>query len=195
MSAHVLAGLPPAVKQRASVVATLGPAGTDAQAEAERYFENVILAESFEGAMRAGQDGGASVLVAAGFLERDGKDVVDSWVDMHFRNHGRMRLSATWESNTKVMCVATNPASAESPEEVRTLAIHPATAAFAKRFVPLAAHAYVNAKPIAVQWAAEGRADGCIGSLDVVQQQEVLKVHQIFRPTMVWCLYEPVHRA
>lgn len=145
--------------------------------------------------MRLGQDGGAYVLVAAGFLERDGRGVVDSWVDMHFRNHGRMRLAATWESNTKVMCVATNPASAENPDQVRTLAIHPATAAFAKRFVPLAAHAYVNAKPIAVQWAVEGRADGCIGSLDVVKQRKELKVHQIFRPTMVWCLYEPARGA
>ncbi|GLV87981.1 hypothetical protein Slala03_76700 [Streptomyces lavendulae subsp. lavendulae] len=173
-------------------MATLGPAGTDAQAEAAQHFENIVLADSFEGAMRVGLNDGAYVLVAAGFLERDGKDVVDSWVDMHFRNHGRMRLTATWESSTKVMCVATNPASAKTPEEMKTLAIHPATAAFANRFAPLAQHAYVNAKPIAVQWAAEGRADGCIGSLDVVQQRDTLKVHQIFRPTMVWCLYERV---
>ncbi|MEU3721345.1 hypothetical protein [Streptomyces sp. NPDC031705] len=190
-----LAGLPPDIAPKSAVVATLGPAGTDAQAEASRFFEKVVLAESFGGAMRFGQTENSYVLVAAGFLERKGGDVTDSWVDMHFRTFGRMRLVAAWENNTKVMCVATNPATASTPEEARTLAIHPATAAFANRFAPLASHLYVNAKPTAVQWASDGRADGCVGSLDVVRQAPGLVVHHIFRPTMLWCLYEPTRRT
>ncbi|MBC3840283.1 hypothetical protein GXW82_08915 [Streptacidiphilus sp. 4-A2] len=194
MPSDLLAGLPPNIDSKSAVVATLGPAGTDAQAEASRFFERVVLAESFDGAMRFGQAEKSYVLVAAGFLEKEGRDVTDSWVDMHFRVFGRMRLVAAWENNTKVMCVATNPAMARTPEEARTLAIHPATAAFAKRFAPLASHVYVNAKPTAVRWASDGRADGCVGSLDVVEQAQGLVVHQIFRPTMLWCLYEPVNR-
>ncbi|MFJ6780856.1 hypothetical protein [Streptomyces yangpuensis] len=168
--------------------------GTDAQAEANKFFKNVVLAGSFSDAMQFGRAEKAYVLVAAGFLERDGQDVVDSWVDMHFRAFGTMKLVATWESSTKVMCLATNPARARTLEEAQTLAIHPATAALAQRFAPLARHVYVNAKPLAVQRASEGLADGCLGSLDVVQKANHLKVHQIFRPTMVWCLYEPGDR-
>ncbi|MFB9517144.1 hypothetical protein [Streptomyces purpureus] len=165
--------------------------GTDAHAEAERHFGRVLLADSFNAAMDLGLAEGVLVLVAAGFVERDEQRVVDSWVDMHFRNLDLMRLVATWESPTKPMCVAVNPARVAGVEEMRSVAIHPATAAFARRYAPHAVPTYVNAKPIAVRWASEGRVDGCIGSLDVVQDSAGLEVRHVWQPTMVWCLYEP----
>ncbi|WP_326621699.1 hypothetical protein OHA57_39010 (plasmid) [Streptomyces anulatus] len=174
-----------------ATVATLGPAGTDAHAEATRHFGRVLLADSFNAAMDLGLSDDVLVLIAAGFVERDEHTVVDSWVDMHFRNFDRMSLVATWESSTKPMCVAVNLARAASMDTMRSIAIHPATAAFARKFVPHATPRYVNAKPIAVQWAKEGRADGCIGSLDIVQENTELEVQRIWQPTMVWCLYEP----
>lgn len=184
-----LGGMPRDI--RTGTVATLGPAGTDAHAEAARHFGRVLLADSFNAAMDLGLSEGVQVLVAAGFVERDEHTLVDSWVDMHFRNYDRIRLVATWESPTKPMCVAVNRARATSLDTVDSLAIHPATAAFARKFVPHAVPRYVNAKPIAVQWAVEGLVDGCIGSLDIVQENSELDVKHIWQPTMVWCLYEP----
>ncbi|MEU5951488.1 hypothetical protein [Streptomyces sp. NPDC047525] len=172
-------------------MATLGPVGTDAHAEASRHFDRVLLADSFNAAMDLGFSKSIPVLVAAGFLQRDEHTVVDSWVDMHFRNFERTSLVATWESPTKPMCVAVNRARATAMELMDSIAIHPATAAFARRFAPRAAPCFVDAKPVAVKWAEEGRVDGCIGSLDVVKQGAKLDILHVWQPTMVWCLYKP----
>ena len=187
--------LPSAVVERMTfpdaTVATLGPAGTDAHAEASRLFPDVVLAESFSEAVAYGEQHGTYVLVAAGFIERNETDVTDSWVDLHFRSYGRMSLKAVWEQQTKAMCIAVNTGRADSLEAVRRVAIHPATAVFARKYVPKATVCYVNAKPIAVDLANDGTVDACVGSLDVVAKAPNLKVHEVFRPTMVWCLYEP----
>ncbi|MFF1560943.1 hypothetical protein [Streptomyces sp. NPDC058279] len=178
---------PPSAVQ---AVATLGPEGTDAHAEAARLFPTVILTESFDAAMRAARDQGTGALVAAGFVERRGEVVTDLWVDMHFRNHGHMGLTRVWESPTKAMCVATRR-NVPDLSAVRTLALHPATRAFADEFTPAATRWYVDAKPLAVKLAADGSVDGCIGSVDIARQHG-LEIRQVFEPTMVWCLYHPI---
>lgn len=186
-----LVAFPQEIGMTTATVATLGPVGTDAHAEADRLFGDVLLADSFNEAMDVGLTEGVPVLVAAGFLERDGNKVVDSWVDIHFRNLDRMRLLATWESPTKPMCIASNRTRVGSMGKIATIALHPATETFARTFVPQATRKFVNAKPIAAQWADEGQVDGCIGSLDIVRAMPNLEVHTIWQPTMVWCLYEP----
>ncbi|WP_406376697.1 hypothetical protein [Streptomyces sp. NBC_00647] len=172
-------------------VATLGPVGTDAHAEASRLFDDIVLTDSFAEAVAYGERHQSYALVAAGFIERSASDITDSWVDLHFRAYGRMTLAAVWEQNTKAMCIATNPQHAETLDAVRRIAIHPATAVFARTYTPQAEVVYVNAKPIAVECASQGTVDACVGSLDVVTQASNLMVHDVFRPTMVWCLYEP----
>lgn len=176
-------------------VATLGPVGTDAHAEASRLFDDIVLTDSFAEAVAYGEQHQTYALVAAGFIERSASDITDSWVDLHFRAYGRMTLAAVWEQNTKAMCIATNPQRAETLDAVRRIAIHPATAVFARKYTPQAEVVYVNAKPIAVECASQGTVDACVGSLDVVTRASNLMVHDVFRPTMVWCLYEPPPRA
>ncbi|UQW99112.1 hypothetical protein [Streptomyces sp. RerS4] len=174
------------IERRRGVVATLGPEGTDAHAEALRLFDQAVLAPTFDAALRYAYENDTFALVAAGFVERAGEAVRDLWVDMHFRNLGRMRVDEVWVSPTKDMCVATR--SHGSPETARSLALHPATRVFADTFVPGARRRYVDAKPVAVRLVAQGKADCCIGSVDVVERHG-LRIHEVFRPTMVWCLY------
>ncbi|MGI5451367.1 hypothetical protein ACQEVM_37545 [Streptomyces sp. CA-243310] len=178
-----------------TVVATLGPEGTDAHAEATRCFENVTLSPSFNAAMEVAYERGIHALVAAGFVERAGASgtVTDCWVDVHFRNLGRMELVHVWQSPTKEMCLATN-GRALDVRAIRSIALHPATQVFADRLAPHAAREYVDAKPIAVRMAADGRVDGCIGSVDVARQAG-LDIRETFAPTMVWCLYRRAPRS
>ncbi|MFK0016255.1 hypothetical protein [Streptomyces sp. NPDC091027] len=88
---------------------------------------------------------------------------------------------------TKQMCLASHPAAGV----LRSVALHPATQVFADTFAPAADRRYVDAKPAAVQLAARGEVDGCIGSVDVATRAG-LTVREVFEPTMVWCLYRPV---
>nr|BFD90942.1 hypothetical protein KitaXyl93_23020 [Kitasatospora sp. Xyl93] len=174
----------------AQAVATLGPEGTDAEAEARRHFGNVVLAPSFELAVQTAITEGCHAMVAAGYAERHrpGNEVSDLWVDLHFRHLGKIEIVRVWESPTKRMCLAVAP----SVQRPRTLALHPATKAFADRYLPGADHRYVDAKPLAVRQVVEGCVEGCIGSVDVVQQAGLVVLHE-FQPTMVWCLYRPVN--
>lgn len=172
----------------ASAVVTLGPAGTDAHAEAQRHFDQVILTRSFSAALMTALDRHAYALVAAGFVERglDGA-ITSGWIDLHFRHLGQLEIADTWVAPTKQMCLAASPA----VTAVRSLALHPATQVFADTYAPGAVYRYVDAKPAAVQLAANGEVDGCIGSVDVALQAG-LSVRDVFEPTMVWCLYRPV---
>ncbi|MER7673120.1 hypothetical protein ABTY61_32325 [Kitasatospora sp. NPDC096128] len=172
-------------------VVTLGPEGTDAHHEASRHFATVLLADTFELAVQQALARDCHAMVAAGFVERRGPggEVSDLWVDVHFRHHGAVELAAVWEAPTKAMCLAALPG-IPSP---RTIALHPATGAFAERYAPAAGRRYVDAKPLAVRQVLDGLTEGCIGSVDVVQRAG-LTVLQEFRPTMVWCLYRAVNR-
>lgn len=184
-----LSGESPQYDSEATVV-TLGPTGTDAQAEASKFFKTILLADSFEQAMTQAYETRAQALIAAGFLDRSGQGITRGWVDLHFEWLDRMRVSATWESPTKVMCLATNPRRVKRLAEVQSVAIHPSTEALARRYLPHAEFTYTRAKPIAVEHAETGEVDACLGSRDVVQRSETLVIHETFRPTMVWCLYE-----
>ncbi|MEU6932897.1 hypothetical protein AB0A05_27485 [Streptomyces sp. NPDC046374] len=177
-------------RRRTRTVHTLGPAGTDAHAEASRLFDHVAVADSFDAAVRDARESGDLALVAAGFVQKAGNRVVDLWVDLHFRNLGLMELAQVWESPTKPMCLATRPGTSS----VDTIALHPATEAFADRLVPTARRQYVDAKPLAVRMAAEGLVDACIGSVDVAVACG-LTVRSQFQPSMVWCLYKPCQQA
>ncbi|WP_223242753.1 hypothetical protein [Streptomyces sp. CBMA123] len=172
-------------------VVTLGPEGTDAHHEARRHFAKVLLTDTFELAVREALSRDCHALVAAGFVERHrpGGEVSDLWVDIHFRHLGQVELAAVWEAPTKPMCLAAPPG-IHTP---RTVALHPATGAFAERYAPAAGRRYVDAKPLAVRQVLDGTAEGCIGSVDVVQHAG-LAVLQEFQPTMVWCLYRAVNR-
>lgn len=170
-------------------IVTLGPEGTDAHAEALKHFSDVQLAPSFPEAMRSAHQNGHLALVAAGYLRYDAAATTDSWVDLHFRHHPEMVLLHVWQSPTKPMCVAVNQTRARSIADIKSLALHPATRAIAEKLSINAAMTFVNAKPIAVERAAAGEFDACIGSVDVVAKFPALRAVRALQPTMVWCLY------
>lgn len=170
-------------------IVTLGPEGTDAHAEASKHFSDVRLARSFPEAMQTARHNGHLALIAAGYLRYDDTAVVDSWVDLHFRHHADMELLHVWHSPTKPMCVAVNRTRVRSIADIGSLALHPATRAIAEMLSIDAAMTFVSAKPIAVERAAAGEVDACIGSADVVARFPALHPVKTLQPTMVWCLY------
>ncbi|MGW0047018.1 ferredoxin [Nocardia cyriacigeorgica] len=170
-------------------IVTLGPAGTDAEAEARKQTSVVRLVDSFADAMAAATAGEVLALVAAGYLALDADDrTVDSWVDQHFTHTGVLRLHRCWESPTKPMCLAVRR---DLPRQasVATVATHPATRVFAARYAPGAQLVSVDAKPLAARAAAHGEVDACIASVDVVARYSQLDVRVEWQPTMVWLLY------
>lgn len=166
-------------------VFTLGPGGTDAHAEAVRLFSKVELCSSFPEAMATAFECDQYAMVTAGYVELSGGSTTDSWVSLHFKYHSKMDLIETWHAPTKPMCVAIH-IGFDRPSSV---ALHPATAAFADVFGLPAERTFVRAKPAAAQLAAEGAVTACIASVDVVAQHPQLRPMQIFQPKMVWCLY------
>jgi hypothetical protein len=167
------------------VVVTLGPNGTDAHAEACRLFPRVELESSFRAAMRRALDRDEHALLAAGFVAVAQDRIVDSWVTVHFEYHDTMEIVRSWHAPTKPMCVAVNV----DAGAVGSVALHPATIAFADSFGLPARRTFVEAKPVAADLAAAGDVDGCIASVDVVQRHPSLRILREFHPTMVWCLY------
>lgn len=172
-------------------VFTLGPAGTDSEHEARKHFSKVLLFDSFGESVKQARDAGGFVLVPAGYVEYRRGELTDTWVDLHFRNLDHLRLTLVWASPTKQMCLAINRDRVADRRSIRSVALHPATAALADRSCGGARRTFVNAKPLAVQAAARGTVDACIGSVDVVAQTSLEPI-DFFRPTMVWCLYEPL---
>ncbi|MFE9606852.1 hypothetical protein [Streptomyces hokutonensis] len=181
-------------KEFGDKVVTLGPTGTDAEAVAHQLFTHVELAESFNEAMQIACLTGICALVPAGYLERDRTGIHHSWVDLHFSYSDRLQLIRLWEQPTKEMCLAINSERFSSISEVKSLAIHPATLVFARRYLPHARITYVRAKPLAARMAAAAHTDACIASLDVVQQEKSLRPVLMFTPTMIWCLYSTSRR-
>ncbi|MCC3318279.1 ferredoxin [Nocardia africana] len=179
----------PAVFRVREPIVTLGPAGTDAHAEADKHSGTVRLVESFTDTMAcAAADPGVHALVAAGYLALDEAGVaVDSWTDQHFTHSGVLRMERCWESRTKPMCFAIHRTVART--SVRAVATHPATRVFAARYAPSARQFSVRAKPLAALAAAHREVDACIASTDVVARFPQLEVVDEFQPTMVWLLY------
>lgn len=167
---------------------TLGPVGTDAEALASRLALDVRLVNSFREAMDRACTEKVVALVACGHLRLRGSILEESWTELHFEYCDRLRLVRCFSAATKPMCIAVH-ADCDRP---RTIAIHPATKAFAKRFAPGLELRFVGSKPLAVSLCLTGDVDMCIGSVDVVQQHPTLRVLQVFRPSMVWALYSKV---
>jgi ferredoxin len=170
-------------------IVTLGPAGTDAEAEARKHTALVQLVDSFADAMALAADQDVCALVAAGYLALDTEGrTTDSWVDQHFGHTGALRLQRCWESPTKPMCLAVHR-DLPGRTPVQTVATHPATRVFATRYAPGARLVTVNAKPLAAHAAAHGEVDACIASVDVAARYPQLDVRYEWQPTMVWLLY------
>jgi hypothetical protein len=174
-------------------IKTLGPPGTDAHAEAVRIGgENITLFPSFRAAMDDSESHGGRALVAAGYLEMSHGSVVDSWVDLHFSKLRSMTMVGVWESPTKPMCVAIHSQFPGGLVDVRTAASHPATLHLGRVYRrALGVFSRGRAKPEAVRLVSEGVVESCIGSVDVVESMENLKIMKTLEATMVWCLYEP----
>jgi prephenate dehydratase len=177
-----------------SMVSTLGPEGTDSENEARKHFSKIRLFPTFVDAVDYAEKNDEYALVPAGYLDYQNGELADTWVALHFRLIGRMRVVALWESPTKAMCLAINRERAANRESIRTIALHPATAVFAKQACAGADVTYVNAKPLAVNAAASGRVDACIGSVDVIAKSALEPV-EFFYPTMVWFLYGSLSRS
>jgi prephenate dehydratase len=178
------------VKQ--DIIKTLGPSGTDAHAEAVRIGgENIELFPSFRAAIDDSETYGGRALVAAGYLDMNNGSVVDSWVDLHFSKLKSMTMVGVWESPTKPMCVAVHSEFSGELKDIRTAASHPATLQFVREHLPAdVAVSTVRAKPEAARLVSEQAVDACIGSVDVVESIESLKILKKLEATMVWCLYE-----
>lgn len=170
------------------VVSTLGPAGTDSEHEARKHFSEIRLFPTFADAVAHARETDGYALIPTGYLDYQNGELADSWVDLHFSLVGRMRVVAVWESPTKTMCLAINRNRVASRDSIRTVALHPATAVFARQACAGAELTYVNAKPLAVEAAVSGQVDACIGSVDVVAKSPLEPV-EFFHPTMVWSLY------
>lgn len=176
------------------VICTLGPSGTDSAHEARKCCPNVLLFPSFAAAIDHAREINEYALVPAGYLDfREGK-LADSWVDIHFRLVGLMRIVDVWESSTKPMCLAINGQRVADRESIRSIALHPATAVFARQNYGDAEITFFSSKPLAVDATVAGRFDACIGSVDVVADSPLEPI-EYFYPTMVWTLYRSVHAS
>lgn len=171
-------------------IVTLGPAGTDADYEAHKHTTRVQLVPSFPAALAAAvADRELRALMPVGYLSLGAHDVAaDSWVDQHFAHHSTLVIDHLWESTTKPMCIA---AAGYLPDlaAARSVAAHPSTRALLDCFRVPGERRWVDAKPLAATMAADGGADACLASVDVVRALPNLRIVHQFQPTMVWVLY------
>ena len=173
------------------VISTLGPSGTDSAHEAGKCCSNVLLFPSFAEAIDHAEETGGYALVPTGYLDFREGALADAWVNLHFRLVGRMRIVDLWESATKPMCLAINRQRVADRASIRSIALHPATAAFAQQICADAEITFLSSKPMAVEAAVNGQVDACIGSIDVVADSPLEPI-DTFYPTMVWVLYRSV---
>jgi len=184
-------GIAPIVSQP-TAIATLGPEGTDSEAAAKRVLQRngidggVVLCSGFEAAKDHAIMNNTYLLVPAAYASRDSQgNVVDTWGDFNFRNLEALDLVDSLVLPLKEMCVARNVDCVEA----RTIALHPATDVFADRFADGLERIYIHSKPLAVKHCSEGQSDMCIGSADVIEGFDNLKVEQSVTPKMIWALY------
>lgn len=173
------------------VISTLGPSGTDSAHEARKCSSNVLLFPSLADAIDHAEETNGYALVPTGYLDFREGELADAWVDVHFRLLGRMRIVHLWESATKPMCLAINRQRVADRESIRSIALHPATAVFARQACGDAEITFLSSKPMAVEAAVNGQFDACIGSIDVVADSPLEPI-DYFHPTMVWTLYGSV---
>ncbi|MBT8163011.1 MULTISPECIES: hypothetical protein [Arthrobacter] len=180
----------PDIQLHSMPLATLGPAGTDAFAVAEQLTLNVIACDTFPEAMKVAEESRIPALICAGYREMDRSGfVTDDWSHLHFRYRNSMRVTHVWTQPTKPMCLAVRDG-ITYPEQVSSVALHPATSAIANDVLPSADQIAFRSKPAAVQAANTGQADACIGSVDVITEAGNLHIVEYFSTEMIWCLYE-----
>jgi len=177
-----------------TTLATLGPAGTDSENAARQLLPRVaprgrmVLVPTFAAALEHAWEHDGLALVPAAYAERDATGrIVDCWADLNFAVETEARLEL-WCSHVLALKELTL-AVREGVTEARHVALHPATTYYAEAFLPGAQRLFHRSKPEAVRACVEGRADACIGSIDVVQQWPQLRVQQTFAARMCWTIY------
>lgn len=172
---------------------TLGPQGTDAHTVAQTLSQHVELCPSFPEAMQAGYATNSRTLICAGYTHRsDLGEVIDVWVDLHFKWFGRMDLTNVYMRAVKPMAIGgrTDAAGSQRP----LLAAHSSTQYLVPESYSEAQLLFTQSKPKAVNMVANGQADYCLGSKDVIDSTPNVEIlHNIGSPPMVWCLYERRH--
>tara|TARA_Y100000310_G_scaffold105664_1_gene104138 strand:+ start:9385 stop:9957 length:573 start_codon:yes stop_codon:yes gene_type:complete len=190
----------------------LGPAGTDSEAAAftilkhkvknpkiilydwlvdelpEPYTPDIVLCDSFEKAKDFAIENNYHFLMPAAYAARNNGSITDTWGDFHFREMDRIEAIDSFVIPLKQMCLAKNT----DVEESKTILLHPATEPFAKRYAPNLERIYLHSKPLVVQECANGGADMCIGSSDIVSMYDNLEIIEAFTPKMAWVLYQPI---
>jgi prephenate dehydratase len=159
-------------------IATLGPKGTDADYLARTLTRRVFLEHSFRAALERAAEGECAALVACGC-----RSETETWVDLHFEFCSSLRIVQTFAAPTKTMCLASR-----HPGPFRHVAAYPAVWTLARRYAPEAEVIPCASKPDAVLACADGRADACIGSLDVATAHGLMII-EAFGATMAWTLY------
>lgn len=172
---------------------TLGPSGTDSENAAKQIMQmqnipgEIVLCNSFYNAIEHAVGNNSYCLIPAAFQRQENGVIVDTWGNLNFREGSRLELLNATVLPLKEMCFARNLQIAV-PE---TIALHPSTGVFADIYAPNLKRVIIDSKPLAVRACSEGRADACIGSVDVVNSFGNLEIEQRFQPNMIWALYRP----
>lgn len=178
-------------------LATLGPLGSDSENAARILVSlipgpcGIVLLDSFGAVLRHTVQNGGFALIPAAYQEKDARgQTQESWADTHFRveSNGELELWLAYVLPLKKLALAKQ----RGFDQARTIALHASTQYYASTYFPEAAPTYHSSKPAAVLSCAQGEADVCIGSLDVVQRYPELEVLRTFAARMCWTIYRRV---
>lgn len=187
----VCGGQPPMVGLTTPIV-TVGPAGSDAEAEARKYGPVVRLVASTDDAMALAAAYRVHALVGGGYRapDHEATQSVDSWSTDHTPHAGVLRLRRFWESPAALMCLAVRR---DFPRLAtpRTVAIPPHAQHFAGQYVASARPVPTISKPASARMAAHGEVDACITSVAAAARYPILDPRIEWQPTMLWRLYGP----
>lgn len=167
-------------------ICTLGPQKTDSHYLATKLSKKVFLFDSFLEAMEFGYAQDFYVLVACGFQKIEKGRLIDSWVNLNFKNFDKMNIVDIVLADTKAMCLAKNI----DANKIKKCVLHSSTTAFADKYCSKIEKIYVDSKPLAVELCSQGKYSHCIGSEDVVKAHQNLKIIKSFTPQMVWAIHK-----
>jgi hypothetical protein len=176
-------------------IATLGPIGSDSHNAAKiiasevNIIGSVLLFDSFATSIIYAEEHGTLALVPAAYQEKDAHGrTTAAWADTHFRteNGGRLRLLDARVLPLKDIVVARH----HNISRPQSVALHAATQFYADTYLPNASCIYTPSKPNAVELCVTGKADACIGSLDVVSchSSDLYIIHTV-KARMCWTIY------
>lgn len=169
------------MKHAAHTVYTLGPDGTDASVVAKTLSSRITYCSSFEEAMQHAVQGHGIALVACGY--KSAPEMNESWGDLHFSYIRELMVLEVMHAPTKPMCIAINT----HAEKQATIALHPTTERLLKKstYRPV----FFSSKVAAVEAAAIGTCDACIGSRDIILRYSDLTEVEEVLASMVWVVY------